>query len=194
VRSRQGNRQPDARRSIGTTATLIFAVTLSVYVATAGGSLTSTDAVVTYNLTESLVERGSIAVLTDGTGSAPGTDGRLYVADAWNQRVQVFEETTQDHYAAVLEWPIDGWFGQSLENKPYINAGPPGQICTTDPESYRVLCFSGEGEFILGWGEFGQEGTQFSLPVGIAVDDACRAWIADSAAGRLMRFTLPGCE
>lgn len=132
--------------------------------------------------------------LDEPVGLAIGTDGRLYVADAWNQRVQVFEETTQDHYAAVLEWPIDGWFGQSLENKPYINAGPPGQICTTDPESYRVLCFSGEGEFILGWGEFGQEGTQFSLPVGIAVDDACRAWIADSAAGRLMRFTLPGCE
>jgi uncharacterized protein (TIGR03663 family) len=132
--------------------------------------------------------------LDEPVGLAIDTDGRLYVDDTWNQRIQAFDETSPDHFGAALEWQIDGWFGQSLENKPYISAGPLGQICTTDPESYRVLCFSGEGDFLYGWGEFGQEDTQFSLPVGIATDDACGVWVTDSAAGRLMKFTLPGCQ
>jgi hypothetical protein len=127
-------------------------------------------------------------------GLAVNAAGRLFVDDAWNQRIQVFEETSPNEYEAVLEWPVDGWFGQSLENKPYISLGPPGQVCTTDPESYRVLCFSEEGDFLYGWGEFGQEDTQFSLPAGIAVDSACGAWITDSANNRLMKFALPGCE
>jgi DNA-binding beta-propeller fold protein YncE len=127
-------------------------------------------------------------------GLAVNAAGRLFVDDAWNQRIQVFEETSPNQYEAVLEWPVDGWFGQSLENKPYISLGPPGQVCTTDPESYRVLCFSEEGDFKYGWGEFGQGDTQFSLPAGIAVDSACGAWITDSANNRLMKFALPGCE
>jgi uncharacterized protein (TIGR03663 family) len=132
--------------------------------------------------------------LDEPVGLALDSDGRLYVDDTWNQRIQVFEETAPNQFTASLEWSIDGWFGQSLENKPYISAGPSGRICTTDPEGYRVLCFTGQGEFLYGWGEFGQEDTQFSLPAGIAMDDACGAWVADSAAGRLMKFTLPGCE
>ena len=127
-------------------------------------------------------------------GLAVNAAGRLFVDDAWNQRIQVFEETSPNQYEAVLEWPIDGWFGQSLENKPYISLGPAGQVCTTDPESYRVLCFGEDGDFLYGWGEFGEEDMQFSLPAGIALDSACGAWITDSANNRVMKFVLPGCE
>jgi hypothetical protein len=64
--------------SSGRLALLVFAATLSIYVATAGGSITSTDGVVIYSLTESLVERGSIALETGAVGYRRGHDGRMY--------------------------------------------------------------------------------------------------------------------
>ncbi len=58
---------------------------------TAGGSMTSTDAVVAYDLTESLVERHSIAISRDilGNPAYRGVDGRYYsgfglIQSLWN--------------------------------------------------------------------------------------------------------------
>jgi hypothetical protein len=57
-----------------------FVTALAVYGATAGGSLTSTDAVVTYDLTRSLVQHGSVALSGNllGMRSQQGKDGRYY--------------------------------------------------------------------------------------------------------------------
>jgi hypothetical protein len=62
------------------TALLVFCSALAVYTLTAGGSLTSTDAVVTFDLTASLVERHSIALTENvlGLDANRGVDGRVY--------------------------------------------------------------------------------------------------------------------
>ena len=67
-------------RDTATTFGLVFLASMSLYTLTAGGSLTSTDAVVTYELARSLVERGSIALEGDVIGSETnrGLDGRYY--------------------------------------------------------------------------------------------------------------------
>src|SRR5262245_1695147 len=61
-------------------ALLVFVAALALYTLTAGGSLTSTDAVVTFELTRSLVERHSIALPGDllGSGGNQGRDGLYY--------------------------------------------------------------------------------------------------------------------
>src|SRR5690606_12966613 len=51
--------KPGAARTIGRR---LFALALVVYLSTAGGSLTTTDAVVTFDLTQSIVERGTVAL------------------------------------------------------------------------------------------------------------------------------------
>jgi tripartite motif-containing protein 2/3 len=53
-----------------------------------------------------------------------------------------------------------------------------------------VLCFSLEGEFLVGFGTYGQGGNQFGLPAGLAFDGEGRLWVVDSANGRLMRFSF----
>jgi sugar lactone lactonase YvrE len=131
--------------------------------------------------------------LDEPVGLAMDDQGRLVVADTWNQRMQVFEEIGQNSFQAVLEWPIDGWYGQSLDNKPFLAAGPLGQICTTDPEGQRVLCFTGEGEFIKGWSWQSGGGQSFGLTSGITFDGACGVWVSDSALGQILHFEPELC-
>ena len=61
-------------------AVILFIISLLCYGSTAGGSLSSTDAVATYELTRNLVENGSVALTTNPSGSqrSRGVDGRYY--------------------------------------------------------------------------------------------------------------------
>jgi hypothetical protein len=59
-------------------AWLVAALALCVYLATAGGSLTSVDAVMTYEVTKNLVTEGSAAFDRPGLNHHPGVDGRFY--------------------------------------------------------------------------------------------------------------------
>jgi uncharacterized protein (TIGR03663 family) len=133
----------------------------------------------------------SAGQLDEPVGLAIAPDRTIYVADTWNQRVQAFLEEQAGYFTYSKEWSIAGWYGQSLENKPYLAAGSNGEICLTDPEGYRILCFDSNGEFLFGWGAYGTTGDQFSLPSGLAFDQQDMLWVSDSGNGRLMRFELP---
>jgi DNA-binding beta-propeller fold protein YncE len=126
--------------------------------------------------------------MDEPVGLGLGQDGSIFVADTWNQRVQVFEEIGEGEYNPVTGWDVQGWFGQSLDNKPYLAVGPEGEVCVSDPEGYRVLCFQPDGEFRMGWGGFGAENSQFGLVGGIAFDPQGGVWVVDTGNDRLLRF------
>jgi DNA-binding beta-propeller fold protein YncE len=127
--------------------------------------------------------------LDEPVGLALDNFDRLYVADTWNQRIQVFDDPVPDAYEPLLEWNLDAWYGQSLENKPYLGIDDQGTTCTTDPEGFRVLCFEPTGEFILGWGGlFGLNANQFNLLSGVDLDSEGNVWVVDSGNHRIMRF------
>lgn len=126
--------------------------------------------------------------LSEPVGLAIDGEGRVFVADTWNQRIQVFQETLPGTFEATAEWAIDGWYGQSLENKPYLDVSSMGSVCTTDPEGYRVLCFNEEGEFLIGWGQYGTAEFQFDILSGISFGDDESLWVVDSGNHRLMEF------
>lgn len=127
-------------------------------------------------------------------GIAIDDEGKVLIADTWNQRVQVFEELGDGFFQVVREWPIAGWYGQSLENKPFIAVGPDSVNCVTDPEGSRVLCFDIEGEFLTGWESSISENILFGNLSGIVFDDDCSLWVSDSTNGTIMHFSPNLCQ
>jgi hypothetical protein len=117
--------------------------------------------------------------------------GDLFVADTWNQRIQRLEHTDQGQYTPLLNWDIDGWYGQSLENKPYITVDKYDRVHVADPEGARVLVFSNDGEIIgyLGNPMIGFDG--FGLVSGIAIDELGGMWVADGRKNRIQYFPIP---
>jgi uncharacterized protein (TIGR03663 family) len=125
-----------------------------------------------------------------GLAISPVT-GDLYVADTWNQRVQRFERTDSGQYAISLNWDIDGWFGQALDNKPFIAVDKYDQIFVADPESARILVFSNQGEIIGYLGTFESGADSFGLVSGVATDNQGGLWAVDSSKNRILYFKIP---
>ena len=118
--------------------------------------------------------------------------GYLYIADTWNHRIQAFSPNTDGStYSPILQWEVTGWFSESLDNKPYIASDHQGHIYITDPEGYRIIEFSSNGEFVRTWGDYGTDAGTFGLPSAVSVDLEGNVWVSDAANNRIMRFTLP---
>jgi predicted membrane-bound mannosyltransferase/DNA-binding beta-propeller fold protein YncE len=124
-------------------------------------------------------------------GVAVDSSGKVYIADTWNQRVQVMQPDGAGGYSPYKSWDIAGWYGQSLENKPYIAVDNQGHVFVTDPEGYRVLEFDDQGQFIQFWGDSGSGPDGFNILEGIVADKSDSIWIADSGNNRIMHFSLP---
>lgn len=133
-----------------------------------------------------------IGQFDEPVGIAVGLDDKVYIADTWNQRVQVFQPDEQGMvFVPVANWDVYGWFGQSLENKPYLAVDSAGNVYVTDPEGYRVIEFDSQGTFVRGFTNWAGQLDASSLPVGIAFDPQGRLWISDAGNHFLMRFALP---
>jgi len=127
-------------------------------------------------------------------GIAVDRNGTVYVVDTWNQRVQTFTPLETEgflNFAPERQWDIYGWFGQSLDNKPFIAVNDDLHVFITDPEGYRVMEFEPNGNLLRTWGDFGNTGSSFGLASGIAMDPAGHVWVTDGLYNRIMRFTLP---
>lgn len=127
-------------------------------------------------------------------GIAVDKNGTLYVVDTWNQRVQTFTPFMTENFLSFLpekQWDVYGWFGQSLDNKPFIAVNDDLHVFITDPEGFRVMEFDQDGNIVRTWGEYGNTFSTFGLASGIAVDPDGRIWVTDGAFNRMMRFTLP---
>lgn len=124
-------------------------------------------------------------------GIAIDQAGRVFVADTWNQRIQVFTETSPDIFTPSSAWDLVAWFGQSLDNKPFLAVDDFGNVFAVEPEGYRILWFDDTGQALYYWGDFGVGAGQFGLPGSIASDGNGGVWVSDTGNSRLMHFSLP---
>jgi DNA-binding beta-propeller fold protein YncE len=125
-------------------------------------------------------------------GLAIDQNGLVYVADTWNARIQVFmPDASGLNFTFLKSWEVSAWYGQSLDNKPFIEVGPTGNLYVADPEGYRVLEFDPNGQFLMGWGDYSTGPDGFGMVSGLAIDKEGRVWVSDGGNNRLLRFNLP---
>jgi len=117
----------------------------------------------------------------------------VYIADTWNQRIQVFSPDTAGgtSFLPMRMWDMSAWFGQSLDNKPFLALDSNGNVFVTDPEGGRILEFSPDGKYLRGIGAVSGTPGNFTLPAGLAFDKNDNLWVTDGTSDRIMRFTLP---
>ena len=126
-----------------------------------------------------------------GLAIAPNS-GMVYVVDTWNQRIQGFTPSDDGmFYTPSIQWDVNGWFGQSLDNKPFIAVSPDEHVFVTDPEGYRVIEFTADGQFVRTWGDFGSGLDEIGLAAGVAVDHLGFVWVTDAGNNRILRYRLP---
>ncbi len=116
-------------------------------------------------------------------------DGRVAVADTWNRRVQVFQPSADGTvYVQVSSFDVAAWYGQSMDNKPYLTFTPAGNILVTDPEGGRLLEFTISGEYVRGWQDLSPSPGDITLPFGVDFDTIGNLWVADGSMNLLMRL------
>ena len=126
-------------------------------------------------------------------GIALDSENLLYVIDTWNQRLQVLAPlpTNPNNYISLKSWDIYAWYGQSLENKPYIDVSADGNIFITDPEGYRIIQFDPDGNIVSYWGDYSTGTDGFGIVSGISFDQDGGLWISDAGNNRVLQFIIP---
>ncbi len=126
-------------------------------------------------------------------GVAIDKNGTVYVVDTWNRRIQTFTPIeTEDSLSFLPEkqWDVYGWFGQSLDNKPFIAVDENLHVFITDPDGYRIMEFDQNGAILRVWDDL-ESSESLGSPSGIAIDNDGHIWVTDSLNQRLRRYTLP---
>jgi DNA-binding beta-propeller fold protein YncE len=108
---------------------------------------------------------------------AVGRDGRVYVVDGANFRVQIFESdgTYVDTFGTVGVYP-----GQFSRPKG-VAADPDGNIYVTDTAFGNFQIFDADGQLLLFVGTRSEtmEPARYMLPAGIGVDEDGRVYMVD---------------
>ena len=50
-------------------------------------------------------------------------------------------------FSPLKQWDVAGWYGQSLDNKPFIAVDNKDHVFITDPEGFRVIEYTTDGNW-----------------------------------------------
>ncbi len=121
-------------------------------------------------------------------GIAIASDGKVYVADKGNNRIQVFEQDG----TFVRKWGSGGSGDGNFSGPHRIAIGGDGKVYVTDLGNSRIQVFEPDGTFVRKWGSGGSGDGQFSLPSGIAIGGDGKVYVTDLGNSRIQVFEPDG--
>lgn len=115
-------------------------------------------------------------------------EGNVYVADTYNNRVQVFDSNG----TFMRSWGQKG-SGMGDLLVPYdIAVDRQGNIYVADTYNFRIVKFNASGRFLLQWGQKGKGIGQFAFLSGIAVGPEGSIYTTDAKMHRVQVFDSGG--
>jgi len=117
---------------------------------------------------------------------AIGTDNRVYVSDAYNNRVQVFD--TEGRFIRSIGGM--GLWGGRFRVASGIAVGADGSLFVADFYNNRIQHFDRAGGFIGAWGGKGDKPGQFSGPTGVGVSGDGQTYVTDWGNHRIQSVLL----
>jgi len=126
------------------------------------------------------------------SGTAPGEfnfpthlcvdgQGRLYVTDSMNFRVQIFDAEGKYIFHIGKQGDASG----HLAVPKSVAVDSLGHLYIVDSYFGRVQIFDLQGRFLLAVGEIGGENGMFQVPAGMAIDSKNRIYVCDSFNKRI---------
>lgn len=118
-------------------------------------------------------------------------NGLLYIADTWNSRIQVVApDLDLKTSTTVSSWNVEGWYGQSTNNKPFIAVNADGNVFISDPEGSLILVYSPSGELLQALDIRGLSDDVITMPVDIEFAEDGTMWVSDAASNMIYGYTL----
>ncbi len=115
--------------------------------------------------------------------------GNMYVADTYNDRIQVFNPAG----SYVSQWGVSGSGPGQLTEPAHIAIGPDNTVYIAyGSASEKVQRFTVNGTYLGAWGTFGSGNGEFSDIGYIAVDSTGNVYVADLGNYRIQKFTSTG--
>jgi len=132
-----------------------------------------------------------IGQFDEPVGIAVDDRGRIYIADTWNMRIQVMLPVEDSlTYPTNISWDIEAWYGDSLDNKPFLVVDDEYRTYVADPTTGRILIFDDQGNFLKAISNSSTDTAQIGIVGGLGIDPQGQLWISDATNNRLMRFTI----
>jgi tripartite motif-containing protein 71 len=116
-------------------------------------------------------------------GVAVTADGRVFVADTGNNRIQVFDLDG----TPLRQWSLDVCSDPNMSLPGPLAFAPDGTLYLLDDECVEHT--TADGRVIARWGEYGNGERQFWFPDGLAVAPDGALYVADTGNDRLQVFT-----
>jgi hypothetical protein len=113
-------------------------------------------------------------------------DGHIYVADSWNNRIQIFDEN--GNFIKLIEK-----IGQVEFHYPYsIHIDKKGRIYISDQSLVRIKVFDSNFNLIRVIGHYGREIGCYSGLCDISTDKDNNIYVCDSGNHRIIKFNENG--
>jgi RHS repeat-associated protein len=119
---------------------------------------------------------------------ATTADGNVWVADAFNHRIQEYSPAGK----FLSQFGEVGSEEGQLDLPVGVTADPEGDLWVTNFLNHHIQEYSPTGELLTQFGEVGSAPGQLKNPTRIAIDSEGNLWVSDSGNNRVQEFDSKG--